>query len=191
MNLCLTCHDRPQTTPQGQRLADMAALLKDNPDHHGPVRRADCVACHNPHASPNFRLLAKEYPDMFYAPFDLQNYDLCFTCHLPEMVTMDHGVGVTGFRQGDLNLHYVHVHKEQKGRTCRACHEVHASKRPFHIREKVPFGTGGWEMEINFEVQPDGGRCAPGCHEEKSYRRGESAEAGRSVVGQVVKENAG
>jgi predicted CXXCH cytochrome family protein len=159
------------TTPEGQRLADMAALLKDNPDHHGPVRRADCVACHNPHASRNFRLLAKEYPAVFYAPFDLQDYDLCFSCHVQELVTRERGDGVTGFRDGDVNLHYVHVHQEKKGRTCRACHEVHASRRPFHIREQVAFGTGGWELPINFETHPDGGSCAPGCHAEKSYRR--------------------
>jgi len=172
LSLCLNCHDRSLETPDGRRLTDMAALLKFNPDHHGPVRRADCNACHNPHASPNFGLLAKVYPEMFYAPFDLKHYDLCFTCHLKEMVTAEKGIGVTGFRDGQRNLHFVHVNKKTKGRTCRACHEVHASKRPFHIREKVPFGPSAWEIEINFETRPDGGRCSPGCHKEAIYRRG-------------------
>lgn len=171
MSLCLSCHDKPVETKDNRRLTDMALLLKDNPDHHGPVRRADCAACHDPHASPNFKLLAGEYPEMFYAPFDLKNYDLCFTCHIKELVTVETSLGVTGFRHGERNLHFVHVNKEKKGRTCRACHEVHASKRPFHMREKVPFGDGGWEIEVNFEKRPDGGRCAPGCHEEEVYRR--------------------
>ena len=171
LDLCLSCHDRPLEMPDGQKLMDMATLLRDNPDHHGPVRRADCVACHDPHAAPNFRLLGKEYPKLFYAPFDLKNYDLCFTCHVKELVTVERGEGVTGFRNGEQNLHFVHVHKDKKGRTCRACHEVHASKRPFHIREKVPFGAGGWEIEINFETRPDGGGCAPGCHEARTYSR--------------------
>ncbi|MFQ5653867.1 MAG: cytochrome c3 family protein [Planctomycetota bacterium] len=175
LNLCLSCHDEPLKTPDGRTITDMAALLKENPNHHGPVRRADCSACHDPHASPNFMLLAKEYPEKFYASFDLKNYELCFTCHTTELVTEENGQGVTGFRDGDLNLHYAHVHKEKKGRTCRACHEVHASKRPFHVRERVPFGSGGWQIEINFESRPDGGRCAPGCHRASEYKRGEGS----------------
>jgi predicted CXXCH cytochrome family protein len=171
MSLCLSCHDRVIEVPGDGRLTDMAVLLKNNPDQHGPVRRADCSACHDPHASSNFRLLVKEYPDVFYAPFDLKNYDLCFSCHAKELVTVEKGPGVTGFSDGQRNLHFVHVHKEKKGRTCRACHEVHASRQPFHIREKVPFGEGGWEIEIRFEKLPDGGRCVSGCHEERSYHR--------------------
>lgn len=173
LTVCLSCHDKPIEAPSGKMLTDMAALLEHNPDHHGPVRGADCTACHNPHASPNFRLLKKDYPEMFYAPFELQNYDLCFGCHIKELVTEPGGVGVTGFRDGERNLHYLHVNKKEKGRTCRACHEVHASSRPFHIRDKVPFG--GWEFAINFTAQPDGGRCAPGCHDETTYRRDSAA----------------
>jgi predicted CXXCH cytochrome family protein len=93
------------------------------------------------------------------------------------MITRPSGTGVTRFRDGESNLHYVHVNQE-KGRTCRACHEVHASKRPFHVRESVPFGSKGWLLEINFEALPDGGRCAPGCHEAKSYARGEAELSG-------------
>ena len=107
---------------------------------------------------------------MFYAPFDLGIYDLCFQCHIKEMVTVKEGKGLTRFKNGDLNLHYVHVHQE-KGRTCRACHEVHASTNPFHIRTSVPFGTGGWSYEIKFEKTPTGGTCASGCHVPRSYNR--------------------
>ncbi len=171
LTLCLSCHDEPLRAKDGRLLTNMAKLLEDNPNHHGPVRRADCSACHNPHASPNFSLLVKEYPKLFYAPFDLRNYDLCFACHVQELVTVEKGIGVTGFAEGETNLHYTHVHKEKKGRTCRACHEVHASKRPFHIRESVPFGAGGWEIEINFTALDSGGRCVPGCHEAHTYTR--------------------
>ncbi len=181
MNLCLSCHAEPMDASDGRRLTGMAALLRDNPEHHGPVRRADCSACHDPHAAPHFSLLELEYPDTFYAPFDLDVYKLCFSCHFMEMVTIRAGTGVTGFRDGDRNLHYVHVNKPEKGRTCRACHEVHASKRPFHIREAVPFGPGGWAIDINFVALPDGGTCAPGCHEAQTYRRqnGQGSRAAR------------
>lgn len=188
LSLCLSCHDEPVETPEGRRLTNMGTLLRDNPNHHGPIRRADCSACHNPHASSNFSLLTKEYPQEFYAPFDLKNYQLCFTCHLKEMVAIENGVGVTGFRDGSRNLHFVHVNKE-KGRTCRACHEVHASKRPFHICEKVPFGAGGWEIEINFEQLPDGGRCAPGCHEVQTYSRAAQRAPSTNRAGSKAGEN--
>jgi len=171
LSLCLECHSQPVTTPDGERIADMATLLRANPNHHGPIRRADCTACHNPHGASTFRLLSAAYPADFYAPFDARNYELCFTCHLNELATAERGPGVTGFRDGERNLHFVHVNNERKGRTCRACHEVHASQRPFHIREKVPFGAGGWEIEINFEALDGGGRCAPGCHDVQTYRR--------------------
>lgn len=169
---CLSCHDKSIRTDSGRTLTNMALLLHDSPDHHGPIRAGSCSSCHQPHESANANLLVKPYPPEFYAAFEINRYALCFTCHLPEMVTSKSGVGVTRFRDGGSNLHNLHVDQE-KGRTCRACHEVHASKRPFHIREAVPFGSSGWMLEINFEALPDGGRCAPGCHVERSYARGE------------------
>lgn len=171
LDSCLSCHNREIAMEDGTKLTNMAQLLENNPEQHGPVRRADCSACHNPHASANFRLLIRDYPQSFYAPFDIKTYDLCFQCHISEMITVQEGKGLTRFKNGDLNLHYVHVNKELRGRTCRACHEVHASKKPAHIREKVPYGTGGWEYAMNFEQTSTGGKCLPGCHQEKEYIR--------------------
>lgn len=168
--LCLSCHDRAIKASDGRVLSDMAKLLRDNPNHHGPIREGACTACHHPHAAENFRLLFKGYPAEFYAPFEARRYALCFSCHLAALVEDEVGVGLTGFRDGELNLHWLHVNQE-KGRTCRACHEVHASKHPFHIRDAVPYGTGGWMLEINFEMTQDGGRCSPACHKPKSYDR--------------------
>jgi predicted CXXCH cytochrome family protein len=171
LDLCLSCHDTSVLTSEGRTLTNMADLLSTNPDHHGPIRRADCSACHDPHASANPNLLEKHYPPMFYAPFDLKTYELCFSCHLTELATEQRGTEVTSFRDGDRNLHYLHVNKKERGRTCRTCHEVHASQRAFHIREEVPFGESDWMIEINFQSLPDGGQCAPGCHEPQTYTR--------------------
>lgn len=168
--LCLKCHDKELTTASGRRLTNMAALLAANPDKHGPIREGACTACHSPHAGKHFSLLAEDYPPEFYAPFDVESFKLCFKCHISDLVLKDKGRGLTQFRDGERNLHFVHVN-QAKGRTCRACHEVHASKRPAHIREAVPFGTTGWLLEINFEKTTDGGSCAPGCHTAKTYRR--------------------
>jgi len=172
--LCLSCHNRRVTTRQGDVLEDMAALLAENPYHHGPIRNGDCAACHDPHASDHFRLLTNDYPAQFYAPFRLDLYDLCFNCHVRELVLEPFGAGITGFarqtEQGIQNLHYVHVN-QKKGRTCRACHEVHASRQPFHMRESVPFGAEGWPLAINFNAEASGGSCAPACHKPETYRR--------------------
>jgi predicted CXXCH cytochrome family protein len=173
--ICLDCHNKPTQTPDGTDLADMAALLKNNPNHHGPIREGACTSCHSPHAGDHFRLLIQDYTPDFYAPFKLENFQLCFTCHIPDLVLKQTGRGLTQFRNGDTNLHYLHVN-QQKGRTCRACHEVHASKRPAHIREAVPFGSSGWMLEINFRADEQGGSCSPGCHTPKTYVRGDSVK---------------
>ena len=167
---CLGCHDKPIEATDGRMLTNMAKLLKDNPDHHGPIREGACSECHQPHGADHPRLLREAYPPEFYAPFSMERYALCFRCHIPELVTNERGKGLTGFRNGEVNLHWLHVNRE-KGRTCRACHEVHASRNPFHIRDSVPFGDRGWSLEIKYAQSEMGGSCAPGCHQERSYER--------------------
>ncbi|MBL8747090.1 MAG: cytochrome c3 family protein [Phycisphaerae bacterium] len=167
---CLKCHDQPIKDDRGKPLTNMAKLLATNPNKHGPIRAGHCTVCHDPHAGKTFRLLPAEYPAQFYAPFSLDLYALCFRCHTSDLVTKTNGAGVTQFRDGARNLHALHVNQE-KGRTCRACHEVHASQRPSHIRESVPFGTSNWLLEINYQATEEGGSCAPGCHAPKKYAR--------------------
>jgi predicted CXXCH cytochrome family protein len=175
LDTCLGCHNEEIPLPNGRRVVNMAALLRDNPNHHGPIRQGDCSACHNPHASPLPNLLTQSYPPLFYAPFDPDNYKLCFTCHRSELVSVQDGRGVTEFRQGSRNLHYVHVSGQNRGRTCRACHEVHASKSPAHLSAVVPYGN--WKYQIKFEATENGGACAAACHVARSYNRGESTPA--------------
>ena len=174
MSLCLSCHNQPLSAGDGRVIDDLACRLKENPRHHGAVRAGECGPCHQAHASQHFSLLTREYPKPFYAPFDIKAYGLCFECHIEELVTSEQGIGFTGFRDKEQNLHLLHVNRETRGRTCRTCHEVHASARRFHISETVPFGPGGWEIEINHEPLPNGGRCASGCHETLIYDRGEA-----------------
>lgn len=167
---CLDCHNRNIRARDGTLLASTADILAKNPYLHGPVRRADCSACHDPHESPNFRLLRKPYPREFYTPeFELDNYDLCFQCHLPQIVLEERGFRLTRFQDGDRNLHFVHVNRE-KSRTCRACHHVHASPNADHIRETFEFGKWS-DAPVKFERLPDGGRCEPACHDAAEYHR--------------------
>ena len=170
MDLCLSCHDKPLKSGDSE-LLNMAKLLKDNPDHHGPIRQKNCSACHAPHGGENFRMLLEVYPAAFYAPFDEDNYALCFSCHEPDIVHDEKTDTLTGFRNGKNNLHYLHVNRKVKGRTCRACHNVHASKRPQHITESVPFGD--WSIPVNYRKTATGGSCQPGCHRKYRYDREE------------------
>jgi len=178
--ICLSCHNKEIQTPDGRTIIDMEAFLKENTNHHGPIREGSCTMCHHPHASEHESLLAESYPSAFYAPFGLKLYQLCFTCHQTDLVLDERGTGLTQFRQGDQNLHWLHVNQE-KGRTCRACHEVHASNRPAHVRESVPFGASGWMLDINFEERTNGGFCAPACHKPRVYSRTASPADEESV----------
>jgi predicted CXXCH cytochrome family protein len=166
----------------------MAVLLRDNPDHHGPIRLGACTACHQPHAGNQAKLLSSAYPPEFYAPFQTERYSLCFTCHTPDLVLIPDASAPTGFKNGEKNLHWLHVN-QQKGRTCRACHEVHASRQPFHIRTKVPFGDNGYEFTIKYRQTAQGGTCEISCHGEKSYDHGNRPQS-LSVVALTPKAQA-
>ena len=168
MDVCLTCHDKPLDTPSG-KILDMKTYLAKNHDWHGPIKQKDCSACHNTHGSDNFRILRKYFPPVFYAPFDSKNYELCFSCHEKTLVLDPKTTTLTGFRNGEQNLHFKHVNKPDKGRTCRACHDVHATNNPKHIRDAVPFGA--WGLPINHKKTNTGGSCSPGCHQTFSYDR--------------------
>lgn len=169
LDLCLSCHNRTYQRKDGTSLTNMKKLLDENKYHHGPIRQKDCSGCHDPHGSNNFRILRRPYPATFYAPFSPENYALCFSCHEETIVLDPETDKLTNFRNGTQNLHYLHVNKRVKGRTCRACHETHASNFPKHIRENVPFGA--WEIELKYKKTPTGGSCTPGCHKTKKYDR--------------------
>jgi predicted CXXCH cytochrome family protein len=171
VDICLSCHDRDIKLPDGTTLANMKAVMATGNSLHGPIAQRNCVACHQIHGGSNFRLLVKEYPPDFYAPFREESYALCFSCHERQILFDARTDRLTNFRNGDQNLHYLHVNKETKGRTCRACHETHASNKAKHIRDAVPFGAGGWLLPINYEKTDTGGRCSPGCHRAYAYDR--------------------
>lgn len=169
--LCLSCHDRAQTATDGRIIPDMRPVLQDRKTLHGPVRDGDCGACHNAHGSQNARLLRTPFASDFYLPFALSHYKLCFECHDETLVLEERTTTLTGFRDGDRNLHYLHVNRPEKGRTCRTCHEIHGSDLPMHLASAVPFEGSRWAMPIRFEKTTAGGRCSPGCHGPQEYRR--------------------
>ncbi len=167
--LCFSCHDRKLKDAKGAELPSSTQLLEDaEMKLHPPFLEGLCAACHVPHASENYRLLVSSYPKSLYASFSPARY-MCFNCHSEAAFTESRTLTETGFRNGNLNLHFRHVNKE-KGRACKACHRHHGAANEKLIRDRVPFGKHFISI-AKFELTPTGGTCAPTCHRQVSYDR--------------------
>lgn len=156
-DICFTCHK------------EMGAKVRAMKYLHGPVQQNDCYACHDPHGSANPLILKKYFPKEFYKPYETASYAMCFDCHNKDIALDKITTKLTNFRNGDTNMHFLHVNKE-KGRSCKACHEVHAGDQEKHIRKEVPFG-GSWKLPVSFTKTQGGGSCVVGCHKPKAYDR--------------------
>ncbi len=167
LKLCLDCHNKPIIGTDGKDY-NIYRIVKNNPHKHGPIEDGNCSGCHDPHGSNFYKLLTDEFPKEFYTSYDTGKYGICFQCHENSLAKTAKTTTLTNFRDGGRNLHFVHVNL-RKGRTCRACHEIHAGTQAKHVREETPFGT--WSIPIGFKIQKDGGSCAPGCHKPFTYSR--------------------
>jgi predicted CXXCH cytochrome family protein len=153
--LCVSCHK--------------TILTKALPVEHGPIAKGQCTPCHDPHGGPNPRLLVGTFPAEPYVPYTDKEFGLCFGCHNRDLLRYPDTSFATGFRDGERNLHYLHVNNKLKGRSCRLCHAMHASDNAALIAEKVAFGS--WSLPIKFVKNENGGSCAPGCHKPATYSR--------------------
>jgi predicted CXXCH cytochrome family protein len=177
---CLSCHsphasDAEKLLPKPEKELCLSChttiITKDDTTVHGPIKgpSGKCTPCHNPHGSPYTKLLVKEFPDDVYTTYTDKEYELCFSCHDRNLLRFPDTSFATGFRDGDRNLHYLHVNDKEKSRSCILCHSPHASKNPDLIRDRVPFGK--WEFPLNFVKTDTGGTCLPGCHQRVYYDR--------------------
>lgn len=155
VTLCMTCHDNAHFT--GKYV-------------HAPVASGSCVACHAPHGTQIHHLLQAKVPDEMYQSFDKANFELCFRCHIDTIADSQRSDSETNFRNGMFNLHFVHVNKASKGRSCKVCHDPHAASQPFLISSKIP-GFGLWRIPVRYTKTDVGGTCVVGCHKPKSYDR--------------------
>ncbi len=136
---------------------------------HGPIADGSCVSCHRPHGGEEGKLLLAAFPSGGYAAYSDTTYALCFECHDSAAVRYPDTSFATGFRDGERNLHYLHVNDPQKGRSCALCHGLHGAPNPALIADRVPFGK--WHLPIKFVKTETGGSCAPGCHQPVAYDR--------------------
>ena len=169
LKVCLACHTNKIERPNLPAVVGVGEVLDPKLFKHGPSSQGNCSGCHQLHGSDVAKLLIKPYPASFYEDFNADRYSLCFTCHDSQLAIQKIAGGVTKFRNGQTNLHYLHVDKPDKGRSCRACHSTHAGKNPMHVREFVPYGQ--WLMPVNYTPSATGGKCAVGCHKELTYDR--------------------
>lgn len=175
---CLKCHDPHQSDSPKLLRASGAALcfrchdskMATGRSIHQPVARGDCGDCHNPHGSSFSKLLKDDYPEAFYLTYDQNSFALCFACHSGQIAEDRRTDTLTGFRNGDYNLHYVHINKSDKGRSCKTCHDAHASPQQRLVKERIP-GFGSWDIPIRYTKTDTGGTCVAGCHKPKSYDR--------------------
>jgi predicted CXXCH cytochrome family protein len=169
--LCVDCHGgrkKPAKDEKGKVLANIKALQKKKVKH-GPFEKENCSECHKSHGGKHFRLLVADYPSEFYAKYTDEGYALCYKCHKKERITSPKTTTLTGFRDKDVNLHYAHVVKPERGRTCRSCHEDHATVHNHLMRVSVPYGPSGWELDLNYLETKNGGSCSKTCHEKETY----------------------
>ncbi len=175
---CMSCHSPHYSEKKNLLLDTIDALCynchkdknvwKEKRFLHGPVGQGNCTACHNPHGSDNAFILRLPFPHKFYSEYEKGKYSLCFLCHKEALVTAEKTVTATKFRNGDINLHRLHVN-QKKGRTCRACHDVHASDQEGRIRNEFPFGR--MKIRLKYTQTKTGGSCLVGCHKERGYDR--------------------
>jgi predicted CXXCH cytochrome family protein len=157
--LCTGCHK--------------AILTKGMTVLHGPVAKGRCTPCHDPHGGPNPRRLVGGFPSGPYVAYTDREFGFCFACHNRDLVRFPDTSYATGFRDGERNLHFLHVNDKQKGRSCRLCHAMHGADNAALVAEKVTFGS--WNLPLKFVKNENGGSCAPGCHKPAVYvRKGSS-----------------
>lgn len=154
--LCIACH--PQI---GQIIAQARS-------QHEPVAKGRCWECHAPHSSDFPPYLRAHYPSGLYEAYSREQYALCFNCHNPDAIEFDRTSEATNFRNRDQNLHYFHVAKLGKGRSCKVCHGVHGADQPRMIQTRSAH-FGKWQIPVYFSQAEMGGTCMAGCHRPKSY----------------------
>jgi predicted CXXCH cytochrome family protein len=170
--LCLSCHE-------GEEFARRIA--------HAPVRRGECLSCHDPHASRETALLKARYAPGRWSNGE-RDVALCLRCHDRRNYFTD-AVDATLFRSAGRNYHALHLRVSPTDRagggrqalSCRSCHETHGSDGPRLVRRELDC-DGVPCLRLDYSRSDFGGQCLSGCHAPQSYRfAGEARPVGDYV----------
>jgi predicted CXXCH cytochrome family protein len=187
---CTDCHTPHASAHRPLLLNDQPTLCGEcheilgeyDTQLHSAITDGSCTDCHMAHAGSQPKLLVSTYSiERYPKGFDPDMYALCFECHDPSLITGKGEDDVTNFRDGNRNLHDLHVQgelkankygivKRGKARGCVACHNPHGSSQPFDLLRE-------YECEsvlcytMTYYPFDDGGKCMVGCHKPKSYHR--------------------
>jgi len=164
--LCLECHGKPVKMAGGRVIAAMG--VAEPGAAHQTGGHSTCSGCHSVHGAVQQHLLAGSNEKLPLGEFDGGKFGLCFGCHDAGLVRV---AAATGFRDGERNLHGVHVAGEGTSRGCVACHSTHGEGEPRLMVRKVNYQGSGWGMPMGFVVTEQGGRCGTACHEAMEYSR--------------------
>jgi predicted CXXCH cytochrome family protein len=182
---CFHCHSTTGSRKKSPQATAAQIDISDKEFIHEPIEDTGCSACHDAHGSKYGSLLTGSYPSTFYAGFKKDTYDLCFQCHDKDLLAERNRT--TDFRNGSENLHNVHVANLLKGRTCKACHNLHASDGEKLINpDGIPFSD--WNIPIRFEATDTGGSCMPGCHRTMKYDRKKKVDNSKEAAEQEALE---
>ncbi len=177
--VCLTCHaDEFEPARARRRRKSDAGEATETEDlearlHGPPTEEGRCSACHLSHAENRPGLLRGALPTGAYAQYERPSYSSCWEpCHDAALVEEERTTSTTGFRNGDDNLHYRHVAKPKRGRSCGLCHAPHRARGPGLIRNGMPYGKE--VLTLRFTPTKSGGTCETSCHLSVEYSRTEA-----------------
>jgi predicted CXXCH cytochrome family protein len=168
--LCLECHNQPVETPDGRSIPPVPQMAQTQLYGHGPVEAGQCGGCHGPHGTAAPNLLTAGYETELSRRFNQVGEAFCFQCHDAKLILQPspHETPETQFRNGNVNLHAMHV-DDRWGRTCLRCHSRHLGDNEKLVRATLQFKQ--WEAPIGFRQSETGGFCLAGCHVPLSYDR--------------------
>ncbi|MCF6331254.1 MAG: hypothetical protein L3I99_06885 [Sulfurimonas sp.] len=125
-DLCLTCH------------TDKKERITNSINKHGAIEMGEkCLGCHDPHSSPNIKLLKAE-----------DSKTICLTCHSTSLPRDEDGKML--MNMGEHIANNPNVHGPIMWGDCAACHDPHGSdnlrmlKSPFPEKSSAKFTSDGY-----------------------------------------------